>query len=208
MIRAERRSSVSRPPVLETPTHRATDITTGSNNPKSTGLAEHSRSGTPDLATGKGRAPQPARCPMRRWWEDPGMTRSADIAEAAMKAGVYLDLREHSHQGQSVGDVPMVVVRAHGGPWILYPDPAMILGWVAEQIEYQPNGDITVLDGTTGWLGTGDLDIDAILRGVRALDYRGWLVVEQDVIPVPGTPTDASALDQDRNRAYLRARGL
>jgi inosose dehydratase len=57
-------------------------------------------------------------------------------------------------------------------------------------------------------LGTGDLDIDAILQGVRALDYHGWLVVEQDVIPVPGTPTDAAALDQDRNRAYLRARGL
>jgi len=33
-------------------------------------------------------------------------------------------------------------------------------------------------------LGAGDLDIDAILKGVRALDYRGWLVVEQDMIPV------------------------
>jgi inosose dehydratase len=57
-------------------------------------------------------------------------------------------------------------------------------------------------------LGTGDLDIDAILDGVRALDYRGWLVVEQDMIPGPETPPDAAALDQDRNRAYLRARGL
>jgi hypothetical protein len=43
---------------------------------------------------------------------------------------------------------------------------------------------------------------------VRALDYRGWLVVEQDMIPGPETPPDAAALDQDRNRAYLRARGL
>jgi len=57
-------------------------------------------------------------------------------------------------------------------------------------------------------LGTGDLDIDAILNGLRALDYRGWLVVEQDVIPAPDSPTTAAALDQDRNRAYLRARGL
>jgi inosose dehydratase len=57
-------------------------------------------------------------------------------------------------------------------------------------------------------LGSGDLDIDAILKGVRALDYRGWLVVEQDMIPGPETPPDAAALDQDRNRAYLRARGL
>ncbi len=57
-------------------------------------------------------------------------------------------------------------------------------------------------------LGTGDLDIDAILQGLRARDYRGWLVVEQDVIPGPETPPDAAALDQDRNRAFLRARGL
>jgi inosose dehydratase len=57
-------------------------------------------------------------------------------------------------------------------------------------------------------LGSGDLDIDAILKGVRALDYRGWLVVEQDMIPGPETPTHAAAIDQDRNRAYLRARGI
>jgi len=57
-------------------------------------------------------------------------------------------------------------------------------------------------------LGTGDLDIDAILNGLRARGYRGWLVVEQDVIPGPETPPDAAAVDQDRNRAYLRARGL
>jgi len=57
-------------------------------------------------------------------------------------------------------------------------------------------------------LGAGDLDIDALLKGLRARDYRGWLVVEQDMIPGPDTPAGAPALDQDRNRAYLRARGL
>jgi len=57
-------------------------------------------------------------------------------------------------------------------------------------------------------LGTGDLDIDAILQGLRARDYRGWLVVEQDVIPGPETAPDSAAVDQDKNRAYLRSRGL
>jgi len=57
-------------------------------------------------------------------------------------------------------------------------------------------------------LGTGDLDIDAILNALRARDYRGWLVVEQDTIPSPDSTTDAAALDQDRNRTYLRARGI
>src|SRR5260370_5176015 len=54
-------------------------------------------------------------------------------------------------------------------------------------------------------LGTGDLDIDAILQGLRSRDYRGWLVVGQDMIPGPETPADAAALDQDKHRAYLRA---
>jgi inosose dehydratase len=57
-------------------------------------------------------------------------------------------------------------------------------------------------------LGSGDLDIDAILHGLRARDYRGWLVVEQDMIPGPETPPDAAAIDQGKNRAFLRARGL
>jgi len=57
-------------------------------------------------------------------------------------------------------------------------------------------------------LGTGDLNIDAVLNGLLALGYHGWLIVEQDVIPGPETPVNAAALDQDRNRAFLRARGL
>jgi inosose dehydratase len=57
-------------------------------------------------------------------------------------------------------------------------------------------------------LGTGDLDIDAILQGLRAVDYRGWLVVEQDMIPGPDTPVGTAATDQGKNRAYLRERGL
>ncbi|HEX3630664.1 MAG TPA: sugar phosphate isomerase/epimerase [Candidatus Dormibacteraeota bacterium] len=57
-------------------------------------------------------------------------------------------------------------------------------------------------------LGTGDLDIDAILVALLGGSYRGWLVIEQDMIPSAGAPKDAAVLDQDRNRAYLRQRGL
>lgn len=56
-------------------------------------------------------------------------------------------------------------------------------------------------------LGEGDLDIDGILTALLARDYQGWLVVEQDVIPAAGGSSTA-ALDQDRNRTYLRRRGL
>jgi inosose dehydratase len=57
-------------------------------------------------------------------------------------------------------------------------------------------------------LGNGDLDLDAILSSLRAANYKGWIVIEQDTIPQPGTPRDTAAIDQDRNRAYLRERGF
>jgi inosose dehydratase len=56
-------------------------------------------------------------------------------------------------------------------------------------------------------LGTGDLDIDAILVALLGRGYHGWLVIEQDVIPGPDATGDA-AKDQDWNRAFLRQRGL
>jgi len=57
-------------------------------------------------------------------------------------------------------------------------------------------------------LGDGDLDIDAILRGLRDPGFAGWLVVEQDMLPRPDDSIDRAARDQQRNREYLRTRGL
>jgi inosose dehydratase len=56
-------------------------------------------------------------------------------------------------------------------------------------------------------LGTGDIPLGDVLENLRALDYRGWLVVEQDIFPDPDT-ADQPAVDQQYNREYLRARGL
>jgi inosose dehydratase len=57
-------------------------------------------------------------------------------------------------------------------------------------------------------LGDGDLDIDAVLAGMRRRNFSGWLVVEQDMLPAADDPIDRAARDQLRNREYLRARGL
>jgi inosose dehydratase len=57
-------------------------------------------------------------------------------------------------------------------------------------------------------LGDGDLDIDGVLRAIRDAGFSGWLVVEQDMLPRPDDPADRAARDQQRNREYLRARGL
>lgn len=53
-------------------------------------------------------------------------------------------------------------------------------------------------------LGAGSVDFAAVIEGLRAIDYDGWIVVEQDVFPGDGTP-DASAR---RNREYLRSLGI
>jgi inosose dehydratase len=53
-------------------------------------------------------------------------------------------------------------------------------------------------------LGKGDVDFPAILAQLRAMNYGGWIVVEQDVLPGMGSPKESAA----RNRAYLRSIGL
>lgn len=57
-------------------------------------------------------------------------------------------------------------------------------------------------------LGEGDLDVDGVLDGLRAIDYTGWLVVEQDHVPDAATTPDQVAEQQIANRRFLRARGL
>jgi inosose dehydratase len=56
-------------------------------------------------------------------------------------------------------------------------------------------------------LGTGDVAIDQVLEQLRAHEYRGWLVVEQDILPDPSDP-GKPVTDQRLNREYLRERGL
>lgn len=53
-------------------------------------------------------------------------------------------------------------------------------------------------------LGKGDVDFPAVLAELRAMNYGGWIVVEQDVLPGMGSPKESAA----RNRAYLRSIGL
>jgi inosose dehydratase len=56
-------------------------------------------------------------------------------------------------------------------------------------------------------LGEGDVAIGAILDRLTAMDYAGWVVVEQDIFPGPDDP-DAAQRDQVANRALLRAHGF
>ena len=53
-------------------------------------------------------------------------------------------------------------------------------------------------------LGQGDVDFAAILATLRELNYDGWIVVEQDVLPGMGSPKESAG----RNREYLKSLGI
>ncbi len=53
-------------------------------------------------------------------------------------------------------------------------------------------------------LGQGEVDFAAVLNELKSINYQGWVVVEQDVLPSMGTPKEAA----QRNRQYLQSIGI
>lgn len=53
-------------------------------------------------------------------------------------------------------------------------------------------------------LGQGDVDFPAVLTALREMNYSGWIVVEQDVLPGMGRPKESAR----RNRLYLSQIGI
>jgi len=53
-------------------------------------------------------------------------------------------------------------------------------------------------------LGDGAVDFSAVVAELGRLEYDGWIVVEQDVLPGMGSPMESAV----RNRAFLRGLGL
>lgn len=50
-------------------------------------------------------------------------------------------------------------------------------------------------------LGKGCVDFPALLRWLAARDYKGYMLVEQDILPGMGTPKESAR----RNREYIRS---
>jgi len=59
-----------------------------------------------------------------------------------------------------------------------------------------------------GPLGEGDVDLTGVLQQLKAVDYPGWLVVEQDVNPQRGGWLARALDDQRRNREFLHRQGV
>jgi inosose dehydratase len=66
------------------------------------------------------------------------------------------------------------------------------------------DGVQSVAHGVFCELGKGDVDFPAVLARLKSLNYAGWIVVEQDVLPGMGSPKESA----QRNRDYLRTIGL
>ena len=57
-------------------------------------------------------------------------------------------------------------------------------------------------------LGKGDANVDGVLSTLFEIGYVGWLVVEQDILPLTKDRFEQAIQDQRANRAFLAERGL
>ncbi len=57
-------------------------------------------------------------------------------------------------------------------------------------------------------LGEGDVNLDGVLAELEALNFEGWLVVEQDIFPQTPARFAQAISDQQKNRKYLADRGI
>ncbi len=62
----------------------------------------------------------------------------------------------------------------------------------------------SVKQGVFCELGKGSVDFEAVIAALATAAYRGWIVVEQDVLPGMGTPKVCAR----NNRVYLEKLGL
>jgi inosose dehydratase len=134
------------------------------------------------------------------WIETPEETaRLLEMTDPAV-LGLCFDTGHYRHGG---GD-PLTGLRRHADRiWHVHfkdHDPA-----VAAQAKAEGWDAVTAVGhGLFCELGKGEIDFPAILAELRALNYGGWIVVEQDVLPGMGSPKESAR----RNRDYIRRIGL
>jgi len=66
------------------------------------------------------------------------------------------------------------------------------------------DGVSSVAHGVFCELGQGGVLFPAVRDALQAINYRGWIVVEQDILPGMGAPKDSAR----RNREYLASIGV
>jgi inosose dehydratase len=134
------------------------------------------------------------------WIESPGeIARFLDLTDPDL-VGLCLDTGHYAFGG---GD-PVAGLQRHANRvWhVHFKDCQPQVAAQARRNRWDYN--FAVGEGLFCELGRGEVDFRAIVGLLNRIDYRGWVIVEQDVLPGMGTPREAAR----RNRAYLRAIGL
>jgi len=139
------------------------------------------------------------------------------------ETGTYVEAPWEIEEVLNLSDIGLCLETGHmmlGGG-----DPVALLGDWGERVNHVHLKDASlavrdriVADGaqaTEIWsreafclLGTGDLDVDAVLDGLRGMSFGGWLVVEQDILPRSAERFARAAEEQRLNRAFLADRGM
>ncbi len=134
------------------------------------------------------------------WIETPAETQRLMAMTDPAILGLVFDTGHWSFGG---GD-PIAGIRTHADRiWHVHfkdHDPAV----AAQSREHGWDGPTSVGKGIFPELGKGDVDFAAVLDVLREINYDGWIVVEQDVLPGMGTPKESA----QRNRDYLKQIGL
>jgi inosose dehydratase len=129
-------------------------------------------------------------------WEIDELMRRTDPA----LVGLCLDTGHLTFAGAD----PLEVLAAHAArTWHVHAkdfDPGVFARTRAESWGYFD----AVRHGVFCELGQGSVAFAAVLRDLRSAGYESWLVVEQDVLPGMGSPSESAR----RNRDYLRRLGV
>jgi inosose dehydratase len=133
--------------------------------------------------------------------ETPGeIDRFLDLTSPEL-VGLCLDTGHYSYGGGA--DPAEVARRAGERLWHVHfkdCDPEVAAACRRDQASYME----AVRRGVFCELGKGTVDLAGVLEVLRERDYRGWIVVEQDVLPGMGSPLESAR----RNRAFLQTLGL
>jgi len=155
-----------------------------------------------------------------------GVERAADAARERgfepvfhHHTSTYVESVEEIEQLLEDTDIPLLLDCAHlvvaGG------DPLQALADWGERIDAIHIKDVRLdvlagvkaerADTLTAWqrglfcaLGEGDVDLAGFCRGVEALGYDGWVVVEQDRVLASEADFERAADDQAANRRWLK----
>ena len=132
--------------------------------------------------------------------ETPGeVDRLMDLTDPAL-LGLCLDMGHYAFGG---GDPVAALESYYERIWHVHFkdfDPEIGRRASMEEFDYFKS----VQEGVFCELGKGNVDFNSIVRILKKKGYKGWIVVEQDVLPGMGSPKTCAF----NNREFIRGMGL